>query len=122
MRSNGARHSGSDDHLYRELAQDIVRAIEGGALQPGQKVPSVRHLSAQRGVSISTVLQAYRVLENEGLIEAKPQSGYFVRHPQRVVPTEIPTPEESLGDARQVNICALTRQVLRAIGNPDLIN
>lgn len=115
MKSNSARQnanlrqSSSADHLYRESAQDIARHIEGGALQPEQKVPPVRHLSAQRGVSISTVWQAYRVLENEGLIEAKSHSGYFVRHPMCAVPTETKAQEEPLGDAKEVNICALTR-------------
>jgi len=36
-------------------------------------------MSLQRGVSISTVLQAYTVLENRGYLEARPQSGYYVR-------------------------------------------
>jgi len=44
-------------------------------------VPSVRKLSAQLSVSVSTVLQAYRILEDRGRIEARPQSGYYVRPP-----------------------------------------
>ena len=86
------------EHLYEDVAHDIVRAIDGGALQVGQRVPSVRHLSAQRSVSISTVLQAYRTLENEGLIEARPQSGYFVRR-RAPVPPEPEAPSEATGDA-----------------------
>jgi DNA-binding transcriptional MocR family regulator len=118
MKSNNARQSGNDEHLYQEVAQDIARAIEGGSLQPGQKVPSVRHLSAQRGVSISTVLQAYRVLENDGLIEARPQSGYFVRTRPRSLPPEAQPPD----DASDISTCALVRQVLRATSDTRLLN
>ena len=46
-------------------------------------------MSMQRDVSISTVLQAYTVLENRGWIEARPQSGYYVR-PR--LPTDAPEP------------------------------
>lgn len=119
MRNNGALQN--SDHLYEDVAQDIARAIEGGALRVGQKVPSVRHLSAQRGVSISTVLQAYRTLENEGLIEARPQSGYFVRR-RAQVPPEPEAPCEATGDATDISMSALVGQVLRATGDPRLLN
>ena len=65
--------------LYVELASSLLRLIEQDTLRPGHRVPSVRRMSLQRGVSISTVLQAYAVLENRGYIEARPQSGYYVR-------------------------------------------
>ena len=65
--------------LYESVAEQITKLIDRGTLRPGERIPSVRKLSRQRGVSISTILQAYRVLENRGLIEARPQSGYFVR-------------------------------------------
>jgi DNA-binding transcriptional regulator YhcF (GntR family) len=41
-------------------------------------LPSVRNLSQEHGVSISTVQQAYQVLENLQLITPQPRSGYFV--------------------------------------------
>ena len=110
------------DHLYQEIAGNIASAIEGGTLQEGQKVPSVRHLSAQRGVSVSTVLQAYRVLENGGYLEARPQSGYFVR---RRAPAP-PEPEAPClappADATGISTGALMGQVLRATSDPKLLN
>jgi DNA-binding transcriptional MocR family regulator len=79
--------------LYEQIAARIAGLIEGGTLTAGARVPSVRQLSAQQGISISTALQAYRVLENEGWIEARPQSGYYVRRraqrepgPEHVLP------------------------------------
>ncbi|MGH8641384.1 MAG: GntR family transcriptional regulator, partial [Burkholderiales bacterium] len=65
--------------LYESVASEISTLINSGTLEPGDRVPSVRRLSQQKRVSISTVLQAYAVLENRGLIEARPQSGYYVR-------------------------------------------
>ena len=52
--------------LYLKLARQIEEQIERGALRPGDRVPSVRWLSRRQGVSISTVLQAYTLLENRG--------------------------------------------------------
>lgn len=45
-----------------------------GTYRPGERVPSVRSLSRQMQVSISTAVKAYFHLENMGLIEARPQS------------------------------------------------
>ena len=65
--------------LYVELADSLQQLVEQGTLRPGHRVPSVRRMALQRDVSISTVLQAYTVLENRGFLEARPQSGYYVR-------------------------------------------
>jgi DNA-binding transcriptional MocR family regulator len=65
-------------HLYEELAHRLSQAIAAGSLRAGDRLPSVRQLSIQHGVSISTAMQAYRALENRRLIEARPKSGYFV--------------------------------------------
>ena len=66
-------------YRYQQVAETIRNLIDGGALKPGDKVPSVRGLSKQLSVSISTVLEAYRRLEDSGLIYSRPQSGYYVR-------------------------------------------
>ena len=55
--------------LYVELARSLELLIENGTLRPGHRLPSVRRMSLQRDVSISTVLQAYTLLENRGWIE-----------------------------------------------------
>ena len=56
--------------------------------QPGERVPSVRKLSTQLNVSHATVLQAYANLEDQGLIRARPQSGYYVHQtPALTAPT-----------------------------------
>lgn len=70
-------------NLYEKLAGDIRGQIERGVYLPGERIPSVRHTSQHHKLSITTVLRAYVFLESQGVIESRPQSGYFVR--QRAV-------------------------------------
>lgn len=77
-----------DGNLYEQVADRIKGLILEGTLQPGDRLPSVRKLREQLSVSISTVLEAYRLLEDQGLIEARPQSGYFVKRLLLVRPDE----------------------------------
>lgn len=65
--------------LYEQVAGQITAQIDQGLYQPGDRIPGVRKLSRQFGVSVSTVVTAQRTLENEGRIEARPRSGYYVR-------------------------------------------
>jgi DNA-binding transcriptional MocR family regulator len=76
---------GDRDHnalmmLYENLANEFASLIGDGLMRPGDRLPSVRHLASQRKLSISTVVQALRTLESRGMVEARPQSGYYVRH------------------------------------------
>ncbi|WP_300329627.1 PLP-dependent aminotransferase family protein [Accumulibacter sp.] len=81
---------------YERLAEDLSGIISSGNLRPGERLPSIRRLSRDRRLSVSTVVQALRHLEQRGLIEARPQAGYFVRHvtPRRASPAARPTPVE----------------------------
>ncbi len=65
--------------LYLQLAETLGSRIEQGLYRPGDRLPSVRAMSIEHGVSLSTVQQAYRLLEDRGLAEPRPKSGYFVR-------------------------------------------
>ncbi|MDY7578508.1 PLP-dependent aminotransferase family protein [Herbaspirillum sp. RTI4] len=71
--------------LYRRLAEHYLTAIRANTLPPGQRMPSVRRLMRQHGVSLSTALHALRYLEQYGWLEARPRSGYFVRQPRRAM-------------------------------------
>ena len=64
--------------LYEELAQSISQKIRDGYFQPGDKLPSIRQISNEHHVSISTAQEAYRLLEDNGEAEARPKSGYYV--------------------------------------------
>ncbi|MEO7094219.1 MAG: PLP-dependent aminotransferase family protein [Polyangiales bacterium] len=69
----------ADHTLYERVAAHVASLIDGQTLRAGDRIPSVRKLSEQQGVSVSTVLQAYLLLESRGLIETRPQSGHYVR-------------------------------------------
>ncbi len=67
------------DTRYLQLADTLAEAIRRGTLLPGDRLPSVRRCAQTHRVSINTVVSAYRTLEDRGLIEARPQSGFYVR-------------------------------------------
>ncbi len=64
---------------YQQVARKLGEKLRQGLLREGDKLPSVRTLSKELGISINTVQQAYYCLEAEGLVEARPQSGYYAR-------------------------------------------
>ncbi|MEO0442509.1 MAG: PLP-dependent aminotransferase family protein [Pseudomonadota bacterium] len=64
--------------LYEELAETISNQVDQGYFQPGDKLPSIRQMSQHHHVSISTVQEAYRLLEERGLTDVKPKSGYYI--------------------------------------------
>lgn len=75
-------------YLYDQVAELVIDMIDNGTLRPGERVPSLRQMSKQLDVSIATVTQAYVNLEDRGLIESRPQSGYYVRvKPRRALNT-----------------------------------
>lgn len=76
----------SEEFLYERIAAVIEQQIVKGILKIGEKIPSLRILCREYGVSQSTALQAYYFLESKALIEARPQSGYFVcNSPKKVL-------------------------------------
>jgi DNA-binding transcriptional MocR family regulator len=77
------------DHLYLRTAETIEQQIMDEVLKIGDKLPSVRLLSKERDISVSTILQAYYHLEAKGLIESRPQSGYYVRYNPSRFPQKI---------------------------------
>ena len=74
--------------LYFQVANKIEKLIRAGTMRPGERVPSLRRACRQHGVSRTTAVEAYRLLEDRGLIEARPRSGFFVRVP--IAGVEVP--------------------------------
>ena len=81
----------SSDHLYMQISDGIEKMISEEVLRIGDKLPSVRVLSNEYGISMGTAFQAYYHLEGRGLIESRPKSGYYVRFNHRRFP-ELPEP------------------------------
>lgn len=107
--------------LYEQVADRLCDAIATGTLRPGDRLPSVRQLSNQERVSISTVLQAYVHLESLGLVETRPQSGHYVRRRERPRPAE-PQVSRPATTASAVSVSALVSRVYRAAGDPRVVN
>ncbi|MBR0463270.1 MAG: PLP-dependent aminotransferase family protein [Clostridia bacterium] len=63
---------------YLRIYGDLRTEIASGARLYGEKLPSRRELAAERGVSVVTVNHSYELLLQEGYIEARPRSGYYV--------------------------------------------
>ena len=65
--------------LTDQLAARFTARIRDHLLAPGTRLPSVRQCAAQQGVSPSTVVAAYDQLLAQGLVEARPHRGFYVR-------------------------------------------
>ncbi|WP_105736891.1 aminotransferase-like domain-containing protein [Cronobacter dublinensis] len=63
---------------YERLAQQITDQIALGVWHPGDRLPSLREQVVSSGMSFMTVSHAYQTLESQGVIVARPQSGYYV--------------------------------------------
>jgi DNA-binding transcriptional MocR family regulator len=85
------------EHLYLKIAEMMEQQIIREIWQAGHKLPSLRVLCREHGVSQSTALQAYYYLESKSLIESRPQSGYFVCYAPKRFPRipQVSKPEHS---------------------------
>jgi DNA-binding transcriptional MocR family regulator len=106
--------------LYEEVAGRMAKMIEQGIFRAGERIPSVRALSRQFSVSVSTVLEAYNFLEDRGVIKARPQSGYYVNARVPAIPAAPDLSRESLNPTRVGNT-ALSLSILRAAGQDGVI-
>lgn len=107
--------------LYERCADDIAELIHSGILRPGDKLPSVRDASLARGLSRSTIFQAYYRLEAMGLIEARARSGYYVK--SGGLPVTCPEPGDSSPDgiARDVDVGQTVFELLGAMNRRDFV-
>lgn len=69
--------------FYRQIIDQVKSAIATGAVEPGDRLPTVRQLAVDLSINPNTVSRAYTELELTGLVETQMGSGTFVG--QRVV-------------------------------------
>lgn len=105
--------------LYEKLANEIAKSIRDGVLRVGDKLPSVRDACSSRGVSPSTVFQAYYLLEARGLVRARPRSGYYVNARDDSLP---PEPDKSCPDGESTELAISERifDILDSVRNRDV--
>lgn len=105
---------------YEALANSIADGIRSGQIPIGSRLPSLRQIIAQRGVSQSTVFRAYYLLEEWGLIRAEERAGYFVT-PGAAVKLLPLHRDNPLADPTKVDISDLVFSVLDAAKHPDIV-
>lgn len=105
--------------IYEEIARGIGSQIRNGVLRSGDRLPSVRMLCREHGISMNTAKRVFLELESQSLIDSKPQSGYFV---SRLPYLRLPLPEIS----RPSSVATYTEpnefvnKVYADMGNEDL--
>jgi DNA-binding transcriptional MocR family regulator len=106
--------------LYSRLADEIASQIASGVLRAGERLPSVRRMVAARKVSPATVMQAYRLLEDRGLIATRPRSGYFVA-PRSAATFDEPAPLAYSGAPVEVETTDLMFDYLASVKDRSLV-
>ena len=109
------------EHKYTEVADRIEALIEKQILKVGDKLLSVRALSKEQGISLSTAFQAYYTLEGKGLIEARPQSGYYVKFSRNHI-LDLPKVCEPPEDAIPVSVDEMINNVYMDFGHQKILN
>ncbi len=110
----------SDDHLYLQVAGGLEKMIAEEILRIGDKLPSVRLLSEEYGISMGTAFQAYYHLEGRGLIESRPKSGYYVRFNHRF--PQLPDQVKPDTGSHEVSIKQMITSIYGDIVAKDVIN
>jgi GntR family transcriptional regulator len=105
--------------LYAQLIDQIKRAVAVGALNPGERLPTVKAMAHELKLNANTIARVYRELERDGIIDTTPGRGTFVREngavgETRRAATEVVT--RAVDDAvREARSLGVTLDELRAI-------
>ncbi len=110
------------EHLYLQIADRLEKMIHDETLRIGDKLPSVRLLSTEYGISMGTAFQSYYHLEAKGLIEARPKSGYYVRFNQKRFPQMPAVKTAVMEEPQHVSVADMISAVFKNITSTDLVN
>ncbi|WP_322093498.1 aminotransferase-like domain-containing protein [Paraburkholderia bannensis] len=112
-------------HRYETLAHTMAEEIRSGSIPVGARMPSLRHVIAQHGVSQATATRAYYLLEEWGLVRAQERSGYYVAPGAGVTQMERAPLSNAIANATatagKVDISDLVFSVLDAAREPDIV-
>lgn len=105
---------------YETVAEHLLKAITQGIYRPSERLPSVRQLSQQHQVSTATSVSALRLLEDQGHIEARLRSGFYVRSRARFTLQE-PAISSPSQEPTRVTGQELVLRLVKAANNPHFI-
>jgi DNA-binding transcriptional MocR family regulator len=109
-----------EDFLYMQIAERLGSQIRQQLLRTGEKLPSVRSLSNEQGISLSTAYKAYVQLEIKGLIEARPKSGYYVRYTPARSFDEY-EPEKQIKETKKLSLDEMIELVYRNFSGDSIV-
>lgn len=69
----------SDEAIYVQLCNEIIRGIALGAIRDGDSLPSVRQMAEEISINMHTVNKAYTILKDEGFVKLDRRTGAVVR-------------------------------------------
>lgn len=105
---------------YARLADDLEGKIRDGVYRSGEKMPSLRKLHDQTGLSITTVYQAYIELEKRGVVAPRQKSGYYVKPLLgRILPP--PEAQKLRLVPKKVTTNTLAYSIVEDMSNPDFL-
>jgi len=104
--------------LYQRIATVLTEQIKNGTLKTGDKMPSLRTLHKEYGVSMNTAIQAYLELEANGLIVSRPQSGYYVSYKPAYL--SVPSVSTPSNQAKSESVETLISKVYSTLSNNDV--
>ena len=107
------------DPIYQRIAERVEGLIAGGTFRSGDRLPSVRALSRDWRVSVTTAVGAYSLLEDRGVVEPRPRSGYYVSA-RRLSPERLPRGNEVESDPVEVGCAEITEKVMDASATPGI--
>ena len=107
--------------LYEKFASELIELIRNGTLKGSEKLPSIRHASKRYGISQATVIEAYYILETQGLVFAKDRSGFYVK-PQINRSLKSPKQMTNVTETTEVNVSNLIFATLQNDKGSDTIN
>ncbi len=111
----------ADATLVAQLADGLARRIDEQGLRPGTRLPSIRKMAEQSGVSRFTVVEAYDRLVARGLVQSRRGAGFFVRaRSGPLAPVAVPASTQNFTPPARVDIAWLLRSMFREGGGPGM--
>lgn len=107
------------EYLYKHLAAQLAEKIKNGVYQHGEKLPSIQQLHRRLNLSVSTIYKAFIELEYEGLVEARPKSGFYAQQPHEIESILSDKPIKAFSAQRDASKFA--HEIRLAIKNPSLV-
>ncbi len=107
----------SKEPIYRQIVEQVRRAVVDGRLAPGTELPSLRQVAHDLGVHLNTVALAYRELDRQGIVRLRQGSRATVL---AVEPPTSPANPQALDDLREHLVRARTAALLAGLSPHEI--